>query len=306
MKPPVVHIGYHKTGTTFLQKKVFNSRNKGFLATWTVDTGDAIQNFVLTHPKRFHPEQVREKFLATLDDNTLVPVISHEDLCGYPVYERYYGFEAAKNIHATLPEAKIIISVREQKSAIRSLYGQYVRQDGQWPLRTFIGTGTEPAGFMPIFRLDHFEYHLLIQHYIELFGQQNVLVLPFERLLQSPIEFEQSIHDFAGSGGVAEQVMPPALVGFGAATLSILRRSNHFVKRPPDWNGDWSRVPFVDKARERLIDFVDPLIPKPVHDKCDQKLREFITERVSGYYVESNNLLNDMCGGVLNDLGYEL
>ena len=62
------------------------------------------------------------------------------------------------------------------------LYGQYIRQDGEWPIQTFLGNGREPPGFVPICRLDHLEYDLLASHYARLFGDSQVLVLPYEVL----------------------------------------------------------------------------------------------------------------------------
>src|SRR5215207_6419721 len=83
----LIHIGYHKTGTSYLQRYVFfKTPPTNFVAPWTICSGEAIQHFVLTHPLRFDPVAVRAEFQSKLpaENTAAVPVISHEDLSGVP------------------------------------------------------------------------------------------------------------------------------------------------------------------------------------------------------------------------------
>lgn len=304
----LIHIGFHKTGTTFLQDFLFSNNSKGFSSPWTVQSGEAIKHFVTTHPERFDPRQTRKEFLSAVEKNgteALVNVISHEDLSGYPVLSRYYGSEVAGRLHQTFPEAKILIGVREQQSMLRSLYGQYVRQDGQWPLEMFFGTGDERPGFVPICRLDHFEYHLLVQHYIRLFGRERVLILPYELLKKDAIEFEDKIHSFTKTGGVADAVLPPANVGFGGLTLAVNRKLNRFIKRPPLWDS-YKSLPLTFRAKERFCSLFDRITPIKWHKQADRTIRRFIADRANGYFCKSNRELSSLLDIDLGTLGYEV
>ena len=50
----LIHIGFHKTGTSYLQRYLFFKDSPDpFVAPWTVRSGEAIEHFVLTHPARF-------------------------------------------------------------------------------------------------------------------------------------------------------------------------------------------------------------------------------------------------------------
>lgn len=83
-----IHIGFHKTGITFLQDFLFSNDSKGFSSPWTVQSGEAIKHFVTSQPERFEPRQTRMEFLSAVEKNgteELVNVISHENLSGYPV-----------------------------------------------------------------------------------------------------------------------------------------------------------------------------------------------------------------------------
>jgi hypothetical protein len=304
----LLHIGYHKTGTTFLQEHVF-TRDKGFCSPWNVYTGEAIEYFVLSHPSRFHSELVRGSFASAVEaagGRDLVPVISHEDLNGHPLWSRYYGFQVAERLHATFPEARVLIAIREQKSMLRSLFGQYIVQDGMWPITDFIGTGNERPGFRPICRLDHLEYDLLVDHYRRLFGPDRVLVLPFELLKRDSLRFEQQIHDFAGTKQRAETYLPPENVGVGAMTLSVLRRLNQFTKKPPLPGNDYFAWPRSYRAKLRICNMLERITPARWHAAKDQAIKGFIAQRVGNYYHDSNRRLAEMTGLDLGSFGYDL
>ncbi|MDP6977028.1 MAG: hypothetical protein QF570_00285 [Myxococcota bacterium] len=309
-RPVLLHIGFHKTGTTFLQDHLFGKSDRGFASPWSVVGGQPIQHFVLENAARFSPGAVAAEFLEAADAMKVspgaLPVISHEDLCGYPVNHRYYGHEAADKLHATFPEAKVLIGIREQRSMLRSHWGQYIKQDGEWPMTQFFGSGSEPPGFLPICRLDHFEYDLLIEHYFELFGRERVLVLPYELLRENSVGYEQAIHDFCETGLTAEEAHPASNVGMGALTLKIRRVMNRFTRCPPLWGGDWDSLPRSYRAKQRACRILQQRIPKSWHEKEDRRIREFIDARVGTYYRESNKKLSDITGIDLSQYGYDL
>jgi hypothetical protein len=305
----LIHIGYHKTGTSFLQRYMFFRHPPSeFFAPWTVRSGEAVQHFILTNPARFDAAAIREEFQSSIskDKKNLVPVISQQDFCGNPIYGRYYGFEVADRLHKAFPAAKILITIREQKSILRSLYGQYIRQDGEWPIETFLGTGKEPPGFAPICRLDHFEYDLLVEYYVQQFGSNQVLVLPYEMLSDNPIEFQQAIHDFAGTGATASGEFERELPGFGAYSLKVMRRLNKVIRQPPDWNGDWSRNPVLFRAKIKVCQTIDAILPRSWHRPEHARLTDFIEKRTTGYYRASNARLQNLTKYDLASYGYEI
>lgn len=303
----LLHIGFQKTGTTYLQAHVFTPA-KGFCYPWTVNGAQAIEHFVLTHPRRFRPDEVRAAFdeaVRQAGGEGRVPVISHEDLSGYPVFGRYYGYEVGDRLLAAFPEGRVLIGVREQKAMIRSMYGQYVRQDGEWPLPEFLGPRYERPGFRPICRMDHFEYDLMVEFYRERFGPDRVLVLPLELLKRDPVGYEQRVHDFAGSAARAEAGRAPENVGHGAITAGFNRWLNRFAKRPPVWHPDERPASLAHRAKMKACKVLDSTIPKQWHRARETKLRAQVAERVGDYYRESNRRLASLIGVDLAALGYD-
>ena len=123
-----------------------------------------------------------EEELERLADDPRVPVLSDETLCGDPFQRRYDGSYVADRIHEVFPRAKILIGIREQKATAVSSYREYIFLGGTLSLEEFIGTGHEPLSYTPILREDFLAYHLVVGYYHELYGRENVLVLPIELL----------------------------------------------------------------------------------------------------------------------------
>ncbi|MGB5311120.1 MAG: hypothetical protein WBN38_03550, partial [Polyangiales bacterium] len=59
---PLLHLGYHKTATTWLQNAVFSDEDLGFISPWGAQAGIAVDEFVLANPFRFNPTQARLRF----------------------------------------------------------------------------------------------------------------------------------------------------------------------------------------------------------------------------------------------------
>jgi len=121
-----------------------------------------------------------------------VTVISHELLSGHPKgYDPDAALKTAENINNLFPDAKIFIVIRKQISYIESLYSYKVSVKGR-EHRSF-NSFIKKVGAKGLFT--HLEYHRLIQHYYQLFGQDKVTVLPIELLQVSPAEFFQKLGD---------------------------------------------------------------------------------------------------------------
>lgn len=307
MAPPLLHIGFHKTGTTWLQDHVFGDADKGYAMLWSRD-GTEIARFVLPHPCRFDPATTRADFERAARGLAagMVPVISGEGLSGKPVAGRFDGVWTARRLAATFPEAKVIIGIREQKAMLRSFWSQYVRQDGEWPLASFIGRGDEPAGFQPVFRLDHLEYDLMVGEYVRLLGRENVLVLPMEWLRRDPAGYENAVHAFAGTGAVAGAAGERVNIGHGAMTLAIARRLNRIWKRPPVWTGGDGAIPLGYRIKRRLLGLMDRFLPRAVQARQDRIYKARIAARVAAVYGPSNRRLAALTGLDLAGFGYDM
>lgn len=182
MPRPIVHIGYHKTATTWFQKAFYPAvRNARFIARGRVRAA-------LLEVGAFHFD--RAAALAELGTDGIERVaLCEEGLSGYLHNGGLGGHlskAVAERINTVLPHARIVIFIRSQPSIVAASYEQYVRGGGTYSLRRYAFAQNYLKGARaefhraPRFTFDHYEYGPLIAHYRALFGSENVHIYPFE------------------------------------------------------------------------------------------------------------------------------
>ena len=197
----LIHVGYPKTGSSWIQKSLFQNSSAGFAPLFGIDsiTRGAIMKFlILPNALAFDPAQSLKHFQPAILEVTtggLVPVLSHERLAGTPHSGGYDSKELTNRLAEVFPRAKVLLVIREQRSMIVSTYKQYVRNGGPCSLRIYLHP-PRSDGRMPLFDFQYFEYHRLVGYYQELFGLSNVLVLPYELFRDYPKEFGSRIMAF--------------------------------------------------------------------------------------------------------------
>ena len=304
---PLIHIGYQKTGSTFLQDHVFHNRDFGFFSPGNDVRAQLMDNFVLVNPYRFDHGQARSVFADLLREaatDSLIPVLSDENLVGHPTSSFVQGPAIAERLRAAFPDGRILVCIREQKSVVLSLYSEHLRHSHTHDLETFIGNGKMPPGSLPIMRRDFYRYDELIHELQQRFGRDSVLVLPFERL-KEPNTFVRRICEFAlaeprGELTVTESRTKPS---HGGATL-VCRRWLNFAAPKPDYTR--SSQPLRFRAVRKSCEALDRFIPARLQSRALSRFRSLINERLSGEYRESNRRTSELIGIDLGELGYEM
>jgi hypothetical protein len=162
-----------------------------------------------------------------------------------------------------------------------------------------------------MFDLSHFAYDRLIRTCQELFGDDCVLVLPYELLRSEPEVFVGSIAEFAGvvlSRDFLDDLPlddRPNLASSRAATR-IKRAVNRLVAC-----SDLNPAPLVDAPRleafaRRHVDGVDRLIPGFVAERLERGDRERVAEAVGNRFDASNGVTSAVCGLDLAAYGYSI
>ena len=197
---PLVHIGFHKTASTLLQRLLFARRDLGFERP--LDDRVRIQgDFVNVGPFDVMPELTARAYQRSAQEaashgRTLV--ISHERLSGYPGSGAFDAPLIAERIKNCLPDARILIFVREQCDLIGSYYLQYITDGGSMSFGRFTSPLQPRMYRRPQFNLDTFAFVKTIAYYRRLFGSENVLVVPYEALREEPWHVAQAIAEHAG------------------------------------------------------------------------------------------------------------
>lgn len=294
-QPLLIHVGYHKTATTWMQRRLFVPA-LGYRQI--MDHDEIFAHFVRPHAFAYDPAAaaaaVRQALAAAPPE--LVPVMSSEILCGNPFFGARESVEVARRLQAAAPGARILITIREQVGAIASTYMQYLQRGGALTAPAFFAE-TPVVGY-PVFSHDHFRYDRFLALYADLFGAENVLVCNQEQLARDQIGFVQRIATFVGQTG---EVDPTAInsertgVSYPEYGAGALRFINHFRTGP----AGPTALPDLGGAGEFLYRGVGKLLrSKPLVGAFGngKPVTDYVRQRYAGVFVDSNRRLRVMVG----------
>jgi hypothetical protein len=323
--PLLIHIGYTKTATSWLQRHLFGDPATGF--GWLETNGDRpgrpdkespIRQLVSLSPLDIDTTALGDDFarlIGSVEAKGLAPVISLERLSGSPFSGGHDSVAIAERLVRLFPEAKVLAVIREQESMIVSTYKQYVKVGGALSLARFLALPRSSSLHVPWFELRYFEYDRLLRHYSELFGTERLLVLAYEEFLQDPATFVAKIAQFAGVPLGSEQLdsLPFDRTpnrSLSPAATAVRRRLNRLAVRTevnpaPLFEARIAKRAVRWATRDKLVDrLVDAVLPRPVHERCDSKLRRVAAAAVGDRYRESNRATSELTGIDLGSYGW--
>ncbi|MEX2201521.1 MAG: sulfotransferase [Dongiaceae bacterium] len=314
----LVHIGLHKTGTTWLQFHLFPRADCGFhLPDFPGMTPKQRAKAIgvrlcydkhnrLMNESNFNADAVRAEIAELLVPQGTTPVVSHERLAGHPLSN---GFDRAilrDRIRAVLPNARILIVVREQFSMLMSSYLQYLKYGGWHDIDQYLFPPSD--GRLPTLSIDFWEYDRLIEMYRSVFGADRVCVLPYEMLSHDPQEYVRRICSFAGTaapGDIDTGRRENQRRGYAAAywfrrMTWINRRTAANSFRPsftPPWLGK-----IFDRGFKQVFESGMPgFVERSVERKLQHKLEQLVDRRC---FADSNRRTAALTGLDLESYGY--
>lgn len=296
--PVLLHPGFHKTGTTFLQDVVFDDA-RNFIQPWSRPL--IAEQMIDPHELAFDVKTVRARFLAEMPATSgkAIPVLSEEGLSGNPFNGARESAAMARKLRAVFDNAKVLITVRAQRGILRATYIQYLKAYGRRPPEQFFWPPRYPefCAFDP----DAYQFDRLVRFYVELFGARNVLVLPQELLRKDQAQFLHMLGAFVGRdlrdmrGGKEGRNVSP-----GAGGMRFLRIGNRFAPSafnetaPP--GASWLLSTVFRSLGYRQSGLFS----------ADVSRMAQLLDRFDGYYRESNLLLQQYCPVDLAALGFDL
>ena len=207
-----IHIGYPKNASTTLQTDVFpNIKNALYLGRH-YDSNYAFKSEKVT--KAFYDLTMYDSVDCNLDEISSVIheyvnehigennklIISSEAFANNMVDRGLL----AERLKLIFPEAKILVLIREQMSALRSMYSFLVMRQGKNiniaygrpSVHSFEKWIVEQELFFGKSFITTLKYYDYISVYAKLFGKNNITVLLFEELVHSPQVFYEKLGAF--------------------------------------------------------------------------------------------------------------
>ena len=214
----LIHVGYPKSGSCFLGEwfrlhpafvsngfKLAGLESTSDLCKLAVSMGDEVKYFV-----------IKDMIFSCPIVNEVVGVADINE----------YQEKVCKILFDLFPNSKILIVTRGFQSAITSTYFQYVKEGGVYSLNE-LTEKYKNSNWIP------YNYSFLINLYNQYFGKENVIVVPFELLKESPKKFlnyienklEVTDYDFE-IGEINASVTPEMLYAQRKLNIAVHKFSN--------------------------------------------------------------------------------
>ncbi len=177
----LIHIGYQKTGTTWLQKNFFPFINN---ICYLGKESELLKTILKPNIFDFHTDKIKSEFSKKYNKQL---IISNEDLLGIINYSWHNGIiakEIAQRLQLVFPKANIVIFIRNQFDFVASAYYEYIKSGGNYSFTRFFNElkSENYYGKIQLSSIDYLRYSDLIEFYIKLFGKDHVHVFLYEDL----------------------------------------------------------------------------------------------------------------------------
>jgi len=302
--PPLIHIGYHKTGTTWLQHEFFAVQP----GIYMVPRDRIVEAFVAPGAFSFDPQRARRIVSPPGGERLL---ISMEALSGYPHNAGLNGClsrDMVRRLHEAFADAEIIVMLRSQPEIIAAAYAQYVRCGGTYSAGRYTGLIRPPRrpDKSPRFSFDHFEFLPLLRLYRDSFGAQSLHVFLYERLRA---EREAFVRQLAAATALEapsprHQNSPRRNASYRPGLLRLARVLGRFSARDVAAKPYWIDVPGAYWLQRGLTETLHRALPNRIGSDPERVLGATLVAHIRDRYAESNRRLAAEFGLPLNAYDY--
>ena len=261
-KQITLHVSLPKTASTFLQHECFPLLNGIHTASLNEESDRELsvffQSLAYANPSFYSVDEKRLELASILGRiPTERILISCEELFGWFHLNFANNLFIAETLKRLIPDAKLIIAIRTQADWLESAYKQILRQYSSETRNRFLRyrrgefqTGRLVSG-RPQFNVEELNYHTYINHYAQLFGASNILVLPTELLSKNRTEFFRRIAWFMEtefSGAPSDHLVNR---GYSVISSYIALLLNRFIINEHHVQGILPERPFHEYFRVR-------------------------------------------------------
>ena len=303
---PLIHVGFPKCGSTWLQKKLFTNDESGFISPWGEIPALAIEHLLVLDAFRFDEEVdiLREQYIdgfKIAEKAKKTPVLSYEHFLFDQMNNKNFIKENTYRIKQLFPKPKILLIIREQESLILSSYMEHLRRGFTTSLERFIGTEKHRrTGFGPVCNIDTFRYDKIISYLHNEFGVNSVLCLPLELIKSN--KFTETITHFCNITHKGAHIQQTEKV-------RQKRKGDYFFLRSLNHIGHSRYNNFTTDTSLRKLSYytniaLSRLVPNSIFESKKRKLKNIIHQHVGSTFIESNRNSSELIAIDLKKLGY--
>ena len=297
-----LHVGFSKTATTSLQNGLFSQLEIANLGKPYIGDDNKIKPLYAKIQEIKHRDELRFD-LAKVQKHVNDVINQHKERKilisdeGLTFFRHNDQLIVAERLKKIFGDAKILFTIREQGSWLKSLYFDDCRRcDFTEPPPRFERWFQHQCKPYNRNILHAMDFWSIIAHFITLFGKKNILVLPFESLYKHPVEFSENLGRFFNQN-------PDVIMKH----LKELPRDNSRPSKVRYYLGLFSYY-FIPAYSRRFFPLAPSWIGQVLNSgpPIEIALPQEVYNNIKSRYAEGNRHLSDAFGLSLEQYGYEL
>ena len=297
----IFHIGMPKTATSYLQKNFYPNLDLHYLGKH-YDSKTKDKEFAREFSNLFSMQPFADTSNIYSSIKSKMPnsgkiLYSNELMSGSSRVNFLNALQISYHLKSCFKNPKIIFVIRRQDSFIESIYRQAIRGGYSGSIESFINykkasfkrATVGKGGWMDIYSLDYLRW---VNHYKELFGRENILILPYERLKTEKEAFLKDIAEFIDVEYIEPTTIEQTNKADSYLLLNMMRLANMCLsKRIQNRIND---ILFIDRVFS-ILNYI-PFEKKFLSKELSKKIIEF--------HTKSNEQLSNEYDLSLNRYGY--
>lgn len=300
----LLHVGLHKTGTTLLEDVLFcRPGSPHFHAV-----ADKKRLYGTTLSVKAHEislEAARAPLLEAAEaahaEHQTLALLGETRGAARPFVHPAVRTANLTRIRDLFLQAKVLVTIREQCSLIYSMYGQYIRFGYTKSLTEFLSRPPDPMAGNAILNYGFYDFARLHDECCAIFGQDRVLMLPFEMILRDPAVLLARLGTFIGRDLSGESLQTHEKVNSALSPLALCagRHANRFISRETPWLSPKRR-----RFPNALAAKVDRFVPASLSARQQKLGRAQVARAVGDTYDASNRAIAARLNLDLEGYGY--
>jgi hypothetical protein len=280
----IIHIGFPKTATTWLQKRYFPK----------------VQNFKYIPPSVTNSDIVgcndffaQKIALDWLKGNKII--ISNENLLGLARISEFIRIGLAERLKKLFPNAHIVIFIRNQIDLIASEYSWYIKNSGgTYNPNDFVFKSIRNPYGLFLYKVQNLQYDKVIDLYQQLFGKKNIHIFLYEDLKNNPKFFlENFSKQFCFDVQLDLIDYSPINIMLRKRLLPLVRLLNFFSQPKILYRHHFISLPYLGNYIPRIAGWLNNYSIWGDKPESNQVLGQVLTNELTNYFKESNQRLID-------------
>ncbi len=181
-QPPIIHVGLHKTGTTWFQRQFYPKVNNCIY----IDRGFVKEKLLLPGDSQFNSQEVMQDFqgynkrIVICEENLTIGLRDNSFIQGGLI----------KRISKVFPNAIIVLFLRNQVEKIASTYCYYLKNNGgTFGFNKFVNYRHDNPYNNFNFKPENLLYHNLLELIYRYFSKESVYIFLYEDFSANNLDF---------------------------------------------------------------------------------------------------------------------